>query len=137
MTPSVSPETTVRDLQNARQVLAHLGHTTDEYVDDTTASVCLDGALQLAIWRRLEQEDGVFYSRPLTTDPAAVRALVNRHQAAAAALSAVLPDRCCRDIGPGGTARSRVWHFNDLHCDGGKEADLVLEQAIEKLQADL
>lgn len=136
--------TTIRDLQNARQVLAHVGHAKGGYITLGEGSVCLEGAIRLATTSKMATQlvlpgISVWQIQP---DEMYVMSY-ERRCAAIDALGAVLPETCPADH-PEGTTEwdatdpsSRIWHFNDHVCGGGDEADLVLEQAIQKLEANL
>lgn len=139
--------TTIRDLQNARQVLANNGHTKGTFIMPGSAAVCLEGAVRLATMSRLRTWS-LFPNQNIYQETQAVQTQdeVDRHAAAILALAQILPERCPGQhsvpedaVGFLGldSPSTRVWHFNDHVCDGAEDADLVLEQAIQKLQADL
>lgn len=143
---TVPIETTIRDLENARQALAVTGWHRGNLLDSATGKVCLDGAISLATVMRLcttartvsgHRWVAAFIHEYDEENMLPILELGDRHLAALLALSAVLPDTCQEHERVHTVEHDRVFHYNDEHCDGAQEADLLLEQAAEKLRAEL
>lgn len=127
-------DTLVRDLQNARQVLAQLGYGRGSYIEEATGQVCLDGALMLATNTGLRTfGHGFFRARSHNS------AYDDRLLAARKAVAKLVSSCACTFPAGEPTLEPRpalrVWHWNDVHCDGGEAADALLRETVEKLQA--
>lgn len=139
-------------LRNAALVLEHAGHATNDYVDNYTGTVCLEGALRVAAGNGLRT---IRNSTNSTNTPAPFRFGIGPYPdygsplyAAEEALISILPDRChehpsytecgyCDSDRVLDPSTVRIHHFNDFVCRGGEEAQLVLIQAAEKIEANL
>jgi hypothetical protein len=153
---NVAPEITEADLRNAGRIATELGHRREGYLDPFSGSVCADGALRLATYELLRgnsEETFSFDSVFVASDEQDV--LYERYQAAVDALTSLLPDRCedpthlltetvlgrrlyrCQAENDGSLEWvSRIHHFNDHGCTGGKDVALLFEQAAEKVRAN-
>lgn len=130
------------DLDNARLVMKHQGHFRGSLMDQSTAQVCLVGAIDLATYRKPHVIGGHWY--------AINRADVKegefyRAENAILVLADFVPTSLCQecdDDNRGHDLSHRIYcgcqpreaweiatHFNDAHCMGGTEAQNVLGMA--------
>lgn len=152
MTPS--PRQTADDLRSAARLVRTHGHATHEYVDPM-GRVCAVGAIGLATgsFQRLQLSTGFWdfgHTGLLSLG------FDERTTAAADALAPLLPTVCadgrCCPPPKGDTPYTMadefherikthphdiVFHFNDFICEGGEELATLLDQAAEKIEADL
>jgi hypothetical protein len=134
-------------LRNAALVLEHTGHTRLDFVDKQTGTLCIDGALRVAASHGYYRDKLGRYGY-LECFPADATSCSLAYATAIQALIQLLPETCTvhtsqdkcgygnLDLSLSDTP-ARVHHFNDFVCDGGDEAQLVLVQAAEKIEANL
>lgn len=150
---------TARDLRNAALVVEHAGWAREDWITQK-GRVCLDGALEIAcgvtplvtemfdgqtIFTGLypsslseTNKDAVTTERDLAWfDPDSPE--TQRQRNARDAVAKLIPPCACNPQikGSDHDAQGRVIHFNDYHCTGGDDAELLLIQAAEKLEAEL
>ncbi len=139
-------------LRNAALVMHYTGYTREEYLNNRTGAVCMEGAMQAAAGNPLlydaERTDILGHSNPYHWVMNSVHQDSEAMTAAVEALIPLLPEKCDQhssyntcgycdsdlNIEP---TTARIHHFNDFVCTGGEEASLLLLQAAQKLEAEL
>lgn len=147
---------TARDLRTAAQLIRDRGRCTGQLIRNDTGSLCLLGAIGVATetvaiqTRNMEGSDlEVHWLVPIGS----LRGKATAEQVmmiqesymnsslrnAVRAVGEILPDTLDPE-GPlesGSVLMDRVWRFNDSVCTGTEDAALLLEQAAEKIEANL
>ncbi len=151
----IHPSTTALDARNTAQVIAHLGHGRESYINPYSASPCLVGAVMLATdselthWNRCigpEPGEGWRATIEWTYLPIDGPGQSARADAVLQALTPLLPDHCNHDhqgpcalddSEPVGDGWARITHYNDHVCTGGEDAIALLIEVAQKIEADL
>lgn len=144
MTTPPTTQSAITILKDAHQAILDFGHAKGGYYGGPgTQGFCLSGALRFAaglgsiVTRLANPTHPVYVSVRNTGHDYAT------YEVAAAAVAALIPDKMrlggaqAFTFLPGAHPETKIVAWNDFICDGGPEALLLLEQAREKLEAEL